>query len=55
MARKNKKRKQVIDNEFNSNVAEGSSAAVPRQNTDQQPIKKAKVKQNTTKTRTSCR
>ena len=35
MARNNKKRKQIIDNEyeFNSNVAEGSSAAVQRQNT----------------------
>ncbi|RGB36119.1 hypothetical protein C1646_758504 [Rhizophagus diaphanus] len=39
--------------EFNSNIVEGSSAAAQRQNTEQPPAKKAKIKQNTTKVRTS--
>jgi len=58
MARNNKKRKEVINNEheFDSNVAEDSLAATQRQNTDpsdQPPAKKSKIKTNITKTRTS--
>ncbi|CAB4421868.1 unnamed protein product [Rhizophagus irregularis] len=54
MARNNKKRKEIINNEyeFNDNAAESSAAAAQRQNTDQPPAKKAKIKQNT-KSRTS--
>ena len=57
VARNNKKRKEIIniEHEFNSssNIAEGSSAAAQRQNTDQPPAKRVKIKQSTTKTRTS--
>ncbi|CAB4410253.1 unnamed protein product [Rhizophagus irregularis] len=54
MARNNKKRKEIINNEyeFNDNAAESSAAAAQRQNTDQPSAKKAKIKQNT-KSRTS--
>ena len=57
MPRNNKKRKEIIninsEDEFSSNVAEGSSTAMQRQNIDQPPTKKSKIKQNITKTRTS--
>ncbi|CAB4415863.1 unnamed protein product [Rhizophagus irregularis] len=50
MARNNKKRKEINNEyEFNINIAEGSSAVARRQNTEQPPAKKAKIKQNTTK------
>ncbi|CAB5179879.1 unnamed protein product [Rhizophagus irregularis] len=54
MACNNKKWKEIINNEyeFNNNAAESSAAAAQRQNTDQSPAKKAKIKQNT-KSRTS--
>ncbi|CAB4400701.1 unnamed protein product [Rhizophagus irregularis] len=54
MACNNKKWKEIINNEyeFNDNAAESSAAAAQRQNTDQSPAKKAKIKQNT-KSRTS--
>ncbi|GET50829.1 zinc finger BED domain-containing protein 4-like [Rhizophagus irregularis DAOM 181602=DAOM 197198] len=54
MACNNKKWKEIINNEyeFNDNAEESSAAAAQRQNTDQSPAKKAKIKQNT-KSRTS--
>ncbi|GBB88413.1 hypothetical protein RclHR1_00150009 [Rhizophagus clarus] len=54
MDRNNKKRKEIDNNEHElNNIAEGSSAAAQRQNIDHPPVKKAKLKKNTTKTRTS--